>query len=211
MEIHPPHGAIHSVKDFLIHLLAITIGLLLALTLESTVEWIHHRRLAHEAEANLRTEIADNQREIAQVLQELPGSQKRLETIVSAMRQFEVKRNTPIHNLSYSYVLHTLSVTSWNTTNSTGAISYMEYAKAKQYTEVYGDQQMFLSMQERLVGSFEPLGVLPVMMDRDPKRITDVQLLEIERAASVALVNVQALENLAKDLNENYAQVLSRK
>ena len=47
MEIHSPHP-IHSVKDFLLQLLTITIGILIALTLEGTLERAHHRRLIHE-------------------------------------------------------------------------------------------------------------------------------------------------------------------
>jgi hypothetical protein len=41
LEVHAPHGATHSVKDFLLHIAAISIGLLLALGLESTAEWLH--------------------------------------------------------------------------------------------------------------------------------------------------------------------------
>ena len=37
-----PHASIHSVKDFLFHLLAITVGLLIALGLEVLVNTIHH-------------------------------------------------------------------------------------------------------------------------------------------------------------------------
>lgn len=37
MEVHPPHKPIHSVKEFMVHLLAITIGLLIALGLEASV------------------------------------------------------------------------------------------------------------------------------------------------------------------------------
>ncbi len=46
MDVHAPHKPIHSIKEFLVHLLAITIGLLIALGLESSVEWVHHRHLA---------------------------------------------------------------------------------------------------------------------------------------------------------------------
>lgn len=53
MEVHPPHSPIHSVKEFMVHLLAITIGLLIALGLEASVEWLHHRSLVREARENM--------------------------------------------------------------------------------------------------------------------------------------------------------------
>jgi hypothetical protein len=44
MDVHPPHLPIHTWKDFLLHLLTITIGLFIALTLEASIESIHHRK-----------------------------------------------------------------------------------------------------------------------------------------------------------------------
>jgi hypothetical protein len=41
MEVHPPHAPLHSWKDFWIHLGTITIGLLIAISLEQSVEALH--------------------------------------------------------------------------------------------------------------------------------------------------------------------------
>ena len=38
LDVHPPHEKMHGFKDFLLHLLTITIGLLIALGLEGCVE-----------------------------------------------------------------------------------------------------------------------------------------------------------------------------
>lgn len=48
LDVHPPHEAAHSWKDFLIHISTIVIGLLIAVGLEQTVEWIHHRHQVAE-------------------------------------------------------------------------------------------------------------------------------------------------------------------
>ena len=45
LDVHPPHEKVHGFKDFLLHILTITIGLLIALSLEGCVEWRHHRHL----------------------------------------------------------------------------------------------------------------------------------------------------------------------
>jgi hypothetical protein len=39
LDVHSPHEPIIGWKDFLLHLFTITIGLLIALSLEGTVEW----------------------------------------------------------------------------------------------------------------------------------------------------------------------------
>ena len=77
MEVHPPHEAIHSVKEFTVHMLAITLGLLIALGLEATVEWLHHRSLVREARENIRQEISENQRNLAAELKSLPAEKTR--------------------------------------------------------------------------------------------------------------------------------------
>jgi hypothetical protein len=41
LDVHPPHEAIHTWKAFLIHIVAIVIGLLIAVGLEQTVEFFH--------------------------------------------------------------------------------------------------------------------------------------------------------------------------
>src|SRR6202049_139743 len=43
LDVHAPHKAVHTWKDFFIHLATIVIGLLIAVGLEQTVEHIHDR------------------------------------------------------------------------------------------------------------------------------------------------------------------------
>jgi hypothetical protein len=48
LDVHPPHAPMHSWKDFFIHIATITIGLLIAVSLEQTVEVIHHHHQLRE-------------------------------------------------------------------------------------------------------------------------------------------------------------------
>src|SRR5580698_9093934 len=56
MDVHPPHGGIHTWRDFWIHLGTITIGLLIAISLEQSVEGLHHLHQRHQLEQDLRAE-----------------------------------------------------------------------------------------------------------------------------------------------------------
>jgi hypothetical protein len=49
LDVHPPHAAIHGWRDFFIHIATITIGLLIAIGLEQTVEYVHHREQLSDA------------------------------------------------------------------------------------------------------------------------------------------------------------------
>jgi hypothetical protein len=55
LDVHMPH-ATHTWKDFFIHLGTITAGLLIAISLEQSVEKLHQRHQWHELEASLRAE-----------------------------------------------------------------------------------------------------------------------------------------------------------
>lgn len=84
LEVHPPHQPVHTWKDFLIHIGAIAIGLLLALALEQTVEAVHHAHQREKIEEQIRVVLeadvdlnANNFRQFANIrsyLSELRGA-----------------------------------------------------------------------------------------------------------------------------------------
>jgi hypothetical protein len=49
LDVHAPHESVHTWKDFFIHIATIVIGLLIAIGLEQTVEFFHHRHQVAEA------------------------------------------------------------------------------------------------------------------------------------------------------------------
>jgi hypothetical protein len=62
MDVHAPHGGIHTWKDFWIHLGTITIGLLIAIGLEQSVEWMHRIHERHVLQGELRAEGEENKK-----------------------------------------------------------------------------------------------------------------------------------------------------
>jgi hypothetical protein len=60
LDVHPPHEAAHTWKDFFIHIATIVIGLLIAVGLEQTVEWLHRKHELREARLALEQESRNN-------------------------------------------------------------------------------------------------------------------------------------------------------
>jgi hypothetical protein len=56
LDVHPPHQPAHTWKDFFIHIATIVVGLLIAIGLEQTVEFFHHRHQLKEVRAQLAEE-----------------------------------------------------------------------------------------------------------------------------------------------------------
>ena len=60
LDVHPPEHAVHSWRDFFTHIATIVVGLLLAIGLEQTVEYFHHRHEVRELREALAQEREDN-------------------------------------------------------------------------------------------------------------------------------------------------------
>jgi hypothetical protein len=62
LDVHPAHHAATTWRDFLIHIATIVIGLLIAVGLEQTVEYFHHRHLARAGREDLKAERTRDER-----------------------------------------------------------------------------------------------------------------------------------------------------
>jgi hypothetical protein len=71
VDVHLPEKSIRTWKNLLLHLLTITIGFFIALTLEAAVESMHHRQFVCDACQDLRSEIEQNRQLYAKNSREL--------------------------------------------------------------------------------------------------------------------------------------------
>src|ERR1700733_13966836 len=60
LDVHPAHHAANSWRDFFVHIATIVLGLCIAVGLEQTVEFFHHRYLVAETREALRVEREEN-------------------------------------------------------------------------------------------------------------------------------------------------------
>ena len=150
LDVHPPHEPVHGWRDFFIHLATITIGLLIALGLEGSVEWMHHRHLVHEAQASLRNEIASNESNISGVLASIQKQESTLKQDVIVLDQrIEHPKEENHASMSIEFRLVGFDDVSWKTAQSTGAVTYMPYGLVQEYSEIYGLQQELYDAQKQ--------------------------------------------------------------
>ncbi len=214
MDIHPPHGPVNSFKDFLLHLLTVILGILIALSLEGLIEWHHHRSLAEEARSNLTAEIRENRQLLAGGLPAAPAAEQRLKATIETIEAYRKdRRDDRTSKLDWSFGLFPLSATGWSTASSTGALSYMDYSEVQGYTRAYVLQDEFLTMQQNALGKW--LDLQKWLARRDSKgslsNLNNEELSEVEAAASAALLHTETEETFAKDLMQQYAKALREK
>lgn len=208
VEIHPPSGSIHSLKEFLLHLVTITAGVLIALGLDNVVEWRHHRHLVHQANENLVREIRENREGLGRGITQMDKIQGQLEAILRAVHRLQADRAADPGDLTLSVSITTLSTTAWGTASGSGAVTYMEYEALGQYTRIYDLQHVFMNVQQRATDSLLELESFGALVQGDRRRITDAQAVDAERAVGRALAATHAAEDIAKALDAEYRRFL---
>jgi hypothetical protein len=138
IDIHPPHQSVHTWKDFLIHMSAICLGLLLAIGLEQSVEYLHHRHQLAEARQQLATE-RDLTREILRKnLRSVARMQAQLDRDVSILNRHLASPGTPLSApLDYSWLLYRTPDGAWQAVRADGSLSLMSQAELRATTYRY--------------------------------------------------------------------------
>jgi hypothetical protein len=152
LEVHMPHKSIREYSEFLVHLFTITVGLLIATQIESCVEWRHHVHLAAEARTEMRTEIEHNLKGLKNAQPGLKAWREAIEADLKAMQRIQDHPDDPKAqhaSLTVSYSSITLSDTAWRTAQSTGALAYMPYEEAEQYSNIYQAQSALLAFEDK--------------------------------------------------------------
>ena len=203
MEIHPPH-AITSVKDFFLQLLTITVGILIALSLDGVLEWHRHNRLAGEARANLTREIQDNKKSLDDALQHAPEVQQNLQQALAVIDARMRHEKPSASNMNLSYGIVELSSASWDTARATGAMAYMDYAEVKEYSEVYELQQRLNRIQDELLANF-----ITSLPPQGASETSSAELLAAKQSLLKTLAYLKAGEDVARGLIREYGKASS--
>jgi len=211
LDVHAPHEPIYGWREFFIHLATITIGLLIALSLEGCVELWHHRSLVHEAEASMQIEIEANARELRGALDDVRKEQDSLKKDIAVMKKIIANPKVPNkEDLTVNFRIRTFADVSWKTAQSTGALSYMRYERAQVYANIYNAQNETAEAEHQAVRD-TVLSVAPFLNskkgDVNPGGEEAVKIVDRLEVLQGQLI---FLEDLMKRLDGEYKKFLAR-
>ena len=141
LDVHAPHQTVHSWRDFLVHIAAISIGLLIAVGLEQTVELFHHR---HQV-AEIRRSLADERRINEVIFTSACNEFRRYAPILlGSLQTLTYLRTHPGASPSqwpgrlsfYMLTIH-FQDSAWKTALQSAALEYMPRAEVRTYSDVY--------------------------------------------------------------------------
>ena len=154
MDVHAPHNPIHGVKDFLLHLLTITVGLLIAVGIEGCVELHREHKLVNEARVTMRDEIEHNSGQMKEALGKLDKQRVAIEKDIATLTRIQENpkdKEAQNANINADFSMVGLRDTAWKTAQTTGALAFMPYKDSLRYSDLYGSQQEFLDQQSKIL------------------------------------------------------------
>jgi hypothetical protein len=210
IEVHPPDEKIHGVRDFLLHLFTITVGLLIALGLEAGVERLHHHHLQEEANVNLQQEIHDNQKQLVESHAAITAEKTNLLKVLAFLDAHAAGKPYDVSSITLGYSMPALSDASWKTASATGVLSYMPYDRVQQYATAYHLQEEFMQLQKETLGEYLRLQSY-VISGFDPDKLTPLEAQSATVDVRLTLAYLVAMDQVGDGLEKTYESALAHK
>ena len=191
LDVHPAHHAASTWRDFFIHIATIVIGLLIAIGLEQTVEYFHHRNQVEETRAALRVERQVNVARFAAQGEEFHRILPVLETNLAVFKFLQQHPAAPpdrwpgkLHWWLFTFAYYDAA---WKTAIQNNVIAYMPGPEVQSDARLYAELNKLSDdmLQERKAlreaGSFSTSEPDPAKLSREQ---TDIQV-----QLMIALIN----------------------
>lgn len=178
LDVHAPAGAGHGWKDFLFHMAAIACGLVLALALEKSVEYLHERHLLSDARRELAGELDDNRRYWQKNVTGVSRIQQALQVdlrIIRALRSHAV----PDGKLDYSVDLYATRDGAWQSVQQNGSLSLMPHEELSKKAWFYRMLRDLLDGETHLISTMKIAAALAG--SAPPEQLDPQELGELAR------------------------------
>jgi hypothetical protein len=137
LDVHPPHEAAHTWKDFFIHIITIVIGLLIAIGLEQTVEFFHHRHQMHAVRERIHDEVLVNQRILHEDERAAQLIVAHMDSAMAAVHRIQVHHPAPAEPLNFEFDAQVAYDAAYTNAKESGTLSLMPYEEAAMYSDAY--------------------------------------------------------------------------
>jgi hypothetical protein len=185
LDVHPAHHAASSWRDFFIHIITIVLGLLIAIGLEQTVEWLHHRHGMELAREHIRAEVEVNQRIRGSDKQQVDLVVARMQHNLDTLHALKTKSDVTPGGLDFTWNVQGFYTAAYNSAHESGALSLMPYDESAMYSDAY------LQASATNDALFETVKKIyaaeAVLHDRPLDNLTLGELQSLSNATSAAL------------------------
>lgn len=206
LDVHPLHRAPLSWKEFFLHIATISVGLLIAIGLEQSVEFAHRHHERIRLREDLRAEGLLNRERIGAAIEYLDARQawdvRATSAARGAARHFKPMEAYPEPFKLDSALLRRLrftvpSTTTWTVARNSGAVALLPSAEAAGYTRLNYFQEQVLDFYLEFLKANVALSAVEARLSVDPA----------VRHPDIATLDGSQLEQLAAALMTQYADI----
>ena len=194
LDVHAPEHGIHGARDFFVHLLTITAGLLIAIALEQSVEAVHHRYQRKEAEAMIRQELRENRDELMQRQATLKSETDDLVGLLAYIDERLAHKPADASKLHVALSEGPLRDAAWRSAAATGVAAYMDYATVEKFAECYKEQDQYELLQEHTMEAY--LNIESFAAVKRPADLDDENLRASQPVIRQELAYIGAMRDL---------------
>lgn len=175
LEVHPPHAVVHTWKDFIIHIATIAVGLLIAIGLEQTVEYFHHRHQLREARQQLSGEFDGNREVLRLNLDCIKSLQTELDRDMAVIREYQASHTPITGKLNYAHKIFRPRDGAWLSVKQSGVLGLMPYDEMENHNYFY---ETLRDVMDSVIGFTTPLKIAAAIAGRSPDGNLSTQDIE---------------------------------
>jgi len=209
LDVHPPHHAANTWRDFLIHIVTIVIGLLIAIGLEQGVEMLHERHSLRESHEAMQREYEENAQRVNHETQFWRRGAAALQNNLLILRYLQEHPQTPEDRLPGKLYWGLNSMVfahaAWDSAQQTGIVKLLPQSEATDDAFLYMQLQRIETATGEVwlaVNDAEQFN----LSDPDPTHLTPTQLSDVinltEKALTKQILVGEALLNLTQDYTD---------
>lgn len=136
-EQHHAQYPFASLKDFIFHILTISLGLGLALAAEAAVEYYHHRELAEETREFFHSQSEENQKAVTAHIKATETDREAIEKGLALVNNNDLPAAKTVMMQQSAHQFIELNTGSWDPAVATGALNYMGLAEVERYSRIH--------------------------------------------------------------------------
>jgi hypothetical protein len=166
LDVHPPHEAAHTWKDFLIHIATIVVGLLIAVGLEQTVEFFHHRHLTHRVHLQLAQELELNEESLRRNTFSVQLHEKHIIADLDILTRLHNHALKPTDRFITLRPYYLFTDAAWTSLHASGDAGFLSIEELEQYAPAYLQAEHY---NQSMIESNLALGHAAILLRTSPE------------------------------------------
>ena len=197
LDVHPPHHAANTWRDFFIHIATIVLGLCIAVGLEQTVEYLHRRHQVADARAALQLEERQNIRRFGLQSRyfhdEIPADRGNLAILLYLRAHPHAPAASWPGVFDWRHSTMPYGDAAWKTALQDGVVEHMLPDEVQRYTDIYNrlaliredalaERNAFETTRGFLIRDPDPSHLTPAELDKALADMTNMLVLHLRTA-----------------------------